>query len=221
MLPGILDNQEVSARQRTMTVKEVAEALGTAESTVRNKVAEMFPTSVKNGKATNLTEEQITAIKRAIVPRDLTLKSKLESSVTDLEMEMKAVEVMAWQMRKIQEMRERLTIAEPKAEIADRLCIAVNGMTLFDFAKTIGEGPKKIYPKLAEMGIIYRTSNGDWVPTQDLINQGYFLARIKPIPQGAVVVSHTTTIITGKGEAWLVGSLMIGRLDEKQLSPIE
>ena len=61
-----------------MTVKEVAEAIGTAESTIRNKAKELYPETVENGKPTLLTEQQVYEIKKAIVPRDLTLKSKLD-----------------------------------------------------------------------------------------------------------------------------------------------
>lgn len=42
---------ELSARNqlKTMTVKEIASAIGVAESTIRNKIAELFPNRVKMG----------------------------------------------------------------------------------------------------------------------------------------------------------------------------
>lgn len=73
-------------KEKTMTVKEIASAIGIAESTVRNKAAELFPDCVKNGIATRLNEQQVTFLKKNLTPRTLTLKSKVESSVTNLEM---------------------------------------------------------------------------------------------------------------------------------------
>lgn len=67
---------------KTMTVKEVAIALGTADSTIRNKVAELFPECIKNGVATRLTEQQVTTLKENLVPRNLTFQSKVEAGST-------------------------------------------------------------------------------------------------------------------------------------------
>jgi phage antirepressor YoqD-like protein len=72
---------------KAMTVKQVAEALGTAESTIRNKASELFPDIVHNGIATLLSEEQVFEIKENLVPRDLTLKSKVDSALTSLDIE--------------------------------------------------------------------------------------------------------------------------------------
>ena len=71
--------------EKTMTVKEVADALGTAESTIRNKVKELFPEIIKNGVATTLNENQVFTIKKNIVPRDLTFQSKVENAITSLD----------------------------------------------------------------------------------------------------------------------------------------
>jgi hypothetical protein len=102
--------------EQKMTVKEVAITLCKDESTIRKIGKELFPDTFKNGKKTLLTEVQVTKIKlnlgknselpktqlekqliiqqahelkKCIVPRDLTLKSKLgdvakvESAVTE------------------------------------------------------------------------------------------------------------------------------------------
>ena len=37
----------IKGQTRTMTVKEIASAIGVAESTIRNKIAELFPNRVK------------------------------------------------------------------------------------------------------------------------------------------------------------------------------
>ena len=106
---------------KRMTVKEVAEALGTAESTIRNKAAELFPESVKNGVATLLDEKQVYEIKTNLVPRDLTLKSKLEDAEMALDIEMMTIKVIAYHKAEADRLRAALAVATPKAELADRL----------------------------------------------------------------------------------------------------
>ena len=71
---------------RTMTVKEIASAIGVAESTIRNKIADLFPNRAKNGIATRLNEQQVVFLKKNLTPMNLTLKSKVDNSVTHLEM---------------------------------------------------------------------------------------------------------------------------------------
>jgi len=95
----------------------------------------------------------------------------------------------------------------PKVLAADRIASADNGMTIKDFAKNLGEGPIKIFPKLQRMGILFRNSNMDWVPKQEYLDREYFRTHVTTIPHGDRIVNHTTTLITGKGEVWLAAKL--------------
>ena len=70
--------------ERTMTVKEIAEALGMAEITIRKKAVELFPDCVKNGVATRLTERQVTQLKQSLTPRNLISKYKVDSATTEM-----------------------------------------------------------------------------------------------------------------------------------------
>jgi phage antirepressor YoqD-like protein len=163
-----------SEKERTMTVKEVAESLGTAESTIRNKVAELFPFITENGKATRLTELQVTEIKQSIVPRDLTLKSKLENSSTDIEMIEKSFEVMAWFKRKhdehikiIESQKTMLIEQAPKVQAYDTLIKTDTMMSLSNACKHFGIQPiKHGIPSLKYHG--YLTTKN--LPTQRAID---------------------------------------------------
>ncbi|MEI8095917.1 MAG: phage antirepressor KilAC domain-containing protein, partial [Spirochaetales bacterium] len=97
---------------------------------------------------------------------------------------------------------------KPLAAIAEKIASAENTMTIKDFAKSVGEGPVKIFGKLARIGVLFRNSEMDWVPKQELLERGYFKTIVNTIPHGSRIVQHTTTLITGKGEVWLAQKLM-------------
>ncbi|EFW36948.1 AntA/AntB antirepressor, partial [Treponema phagedenis F0421] len=120
--------KEAIKNETTMTVKEIAEALGTAESTIRNKAAELFPDVVKNGITTRLNEYQAQTIKNALVPRNLTLKSKVENTVTELEKNQTIIRAMQYLQERdaaLRQENERLKLEnaemKPKVELADAL----------------------------------------------------------------------------------------------------
>lgn len=203
-------NDLALAGDKRMTVKEVASALGTAESTIRNKAAELYPGSVRNGLATMLTEAQVVGIKQALVPRDLTLKSKLEAATTDLEMKQKAAEVMAWLMADREALRQKVAELEPKAEVAERIAGAVGLKTLSEVGKINGVGPHRIFPELEARKVLYRTASGDPLPYQQHIEAGRFVVRERTY-RDAKGAEHlrSQVYVTGKGEVWLAGLLEV------------
>ena len=95
----------------------------------------------------------------------------------------------------------------PKVAAADKIASADNAMTIKDFAKSLGEGPVRIFGKLHRLGIIFRNSNMDWVPYQRFLDSGYFRTHVTAIPHGEKIVNHTTALVTGKGEVWLAAKL--------------
>ncbi len=54
------------AREKVMTVREVAEAMGVSYDTVNNSVKRLFPQAVKNGVKTFLNEEQVACISKEL-----------------------------------------------------------------------------------------------------------------------------------------------------------
>jgi len=163
---------------KTMTVREVAEALGVAESTIRNKVRELFPEIVENGKATLLSETHVTFLKNAIVPRDLTLKSKLDNANTELEMLLLDMKVSKWKTQKIEELQESL-IAERQERMKleatnNRLMLSEKLYTATEIAKKLGmKSAQELNNVLHDSGIQYKR-NGTWVPTSGYATREWY-----------------------------------------------
>ena len=69
--------------ERTMTVKEVADALGVSRQIISEKVKELFPQIVTNGVTTHLNHIQVTKIKTTLQVNPYL--PQLEKVETDLE----------------------------------------------------------------------------------------------------------------------------------------
>jgi anti-repressor protein len=180
------------SQERMMTVKELADVLSVAESTVRNKVSEMFPEIVRNGVATYLNEQQATEIKKAIVPRDLTLKSKLENSVTDVEMMERAQSVQLWMADKIRQLRAENTELTKTVNI---LTHVNKTYTATEIAKELNmRSAQELNKELEKRGIQYQ-SNGTWVMYSKYSSLGYEEIKQKTLDSGKVVYDRHFTQI--------------------------
>lgn len=190
--------------EQKMTVKEVAEAIGTAESTIRNKAKELYPETVENGKPTLLTEQQVYEIKKTIVPRDLTLKSKLESAVTEIEKQQTIILAMQYLQENLVAMKERAIKAERKNAI---LMHVTKTYTAGEVAKEIGmRSAQELNQALADKGIQYK-QNGTWLPTADNSSCGYFEIKQQELESGKVIYDRR---ITQTGREFIL-SLFAGR----------
>lgn len=183
-----------------MNVKELAETLGLAESTIRNKARELFPELIENGKASDFSIEQATLIKMAIVPRDLTLKSKLENTNSDLEMMLMDKKVSEWKTSKIQELQSQLDIAIPKAIVYDKIADSTGLKTIQEIANILGIGVNIFFRMLRDDGIFYKT-NGVNLPKSEY--KKYFIMREEPYMHGENSKVYTRIFANAEGELWL------------------
>lgn len=122
------------------------------------------------------------------------LGNKIPTSFAD------ALQLAANQARELERTR-------PLAAVAEQIASADNCLTIKDFAKSLGEGPIKIFGKLKRLGVLYRNSEMDWVPYQRYLDAGYFRTKITTVPHGEKIINHTTALVTGKGEVWLAQKL--------------
>jgi anti-repressor protein len=143
-----------------------------------------------------VTHEVIPSIRKygvyaSMLPRTMSESLRLCASLVDqVEAQAKVIEYQA-----------------PMVAVAEKIASADNCLTIKDFAKSLGEGPVKIFGKLERLGVIYRNSEMDWVPYQRFLDAGYFRTKITTIPHGTKTVNHTTALVTGKGEVWLAQKL--------------
>lgn len=136
------------------------------------------------------------------------LRAKIIDRWMELEYQIKVPQNFSEALRLAADLNDRNVVLEKKAAVADQISIASNEIRIYDFAKSVHEGPLKLYKKLADMKILYKNRNQDWVPYEQYLDRGYFVTRIKPISQGETTINHSTTLITGKGVVWLTEKLI-------------
>lgn len=197
-----MEEKQLPFYEKRMTVKEVAEALGTAESTIRNKVRELFPEIVENGKVTYLNEKQVYILKKSLVPRDLTLKSKVDSALTALDIEEMTIKVLAYHKAEVERLRAELAEAKPKAEVYEQISDSSGLKSLQEVAKILGYGPRQLFKELRDKKILYM-DNGVNLPYQEFIDNGIFVVREEPYFVGGESRVYSRIFVTGKGELWL------------------
>jgi len=175
-----------------MTVREVADALGYQPDTIQGKVKELFPKLVKNGITTRLTLTEVDIIKQNLVPRNLGLKSEVESAITPLDIERMTVQVMQYHIDKIAELQARV----------DRLIHDDRTFTTGELAKEIGmKSAQELNQALLTKGISYKDARGVWLLHSQYAGKG--LQRIKDKEVNGKVVYYAEW--TGIGRDWLLG----------------
>lgn len=193
--------------EKTMTVREVAEVLGCKPDTVQ-KIAKKLEIEGKitrieirpdSTHALMLNEEQVTIIKQNMVPRDLALKSKVESAVTEIEKD----EII---MKAMQYAQERYDAALARAVEAERknavLMHVRKTYTAGEIAKELGmRSAQELNLAMQEAGIQYK-QNGTWIPRADYSEQGYFEIKQQELDTGKVIYDRR---ITQTGREMLIG----------------
>lgn len=158
---------QVSA-ERTMSIREVADVFGVGPEAIKKHVRTMYPELLKNGVQTYLNEEQVTAIKKRMLPT-----TQVVGAVTDREMAEKAAEVMQWLSLKVQDLSGQLEEARPKIEFFDQVTNSKDAIDIGSAAKVLnvkGIGRNKLFQTLRDAGVLQRNNQ----PYQEYIDRGYF-----------------------------------------------
>lgn len=174
-------NELVPNGEKRMTVREVAEALGMGESTVRRHIKDIRENlanveQVENGKATYLTEAEVTEIKRRIERsgrNDLTSFEQASRARTELEMREKAAEVMAWLLQDNKELKARNAELEPKAAFFDQVADSKTALPMREAAAALNlpdMGRNTLFQFLRTRGILDARN----IPYRQYQDSGYF-----------------------------------------------
>lgn len=161
-------NEIAAFGQPRMTVKEVAEALGVTPEAIKKHVRELYPESIRDGKNTYLTEEQVTRIKARMMPT-----TKVVGAVTDLEMMEQGARFAAWAMSRIAEQDRQLAAAAPKVEFFDAVAESKDAITMREVAAALnleGWGRNRIFAFLREQRVLDEQN----IPYRYFQDKGYF-----------------------------------------------
>lgn len=186
------------ARDRLMTVKEVAAALGVDDSTVRRHIKAIRDNlgnvaQVENGKTTYITEEEATEIKQRVERSgrsDLQSVKAVSSVSTDLEMAEKTRDVIDWLAGKISQLRSE------NAELTKTVNILTHvnkTYTATEIAKELNlKSAHELNAWLARERIQYK-ANGTWVLYSDYSALGYTEIKQTTLDSGRVVYDRHFT----------------------------
>jgi len=194
--------------EKTMTVKEIANVLGYKADTIQGKVKELFPDIVKNGIATRLNEQQVLEIKNKLTPRNLGLKSEVESAITELEIQQKIADGYKLAIELANRYKQRAELAEnkcieqqPKVELCDALTSAKNAIPMADAVKILetGFGRNIAFQRLRQFHILQANNT----PYQEYIDRGYFRVKESVFAVKGINYVNKTTMVYQRGMDFL------------------
>jgi phage antirepressor YoqD-like protein len=185
---------------RQMTVREVAEVLGTSPETVRANEKALYPDLFVNGVTTYLNEEQATAIKLKIQGHH-NLQSNLEvqNIKTDLEKALLIRQAMQFQQEIIESLQKENEAMKPKAETLDKITATNSDISVCELAAVLAIpnlGQNKFFDLLRQDGYI----DGFNRPYRQYIESGIMYEKEYYVPQ--LDATKTQLRITQKGVAY-------------------
>lgn len=102
----------------------------------------------------------------------------------------------------------QIEAAAPKIEFADRVAEITKGISIPNFAKTVGIGPLKLFEWMRDSGILIAGGQRHNLPLQRYIDRGYFAVRHSHYEANGERRASFSTSLSGKGEIWLVQKLV-------------
>jgi phage antirepressor YoqD-like protein len=180
---------ELTLSGKTMTVREMAKALGCDPETVKGHIRELFPDLMRNGKLTYLNEAQVTIVlERMKKPVSSGAAANLQFQIAGSETSQSRVLRIYLLHRQIEEEMQaeideqkaraehaesKLAIAEPKAEFFDQVADSQDALQMRDVAAALnipGMGRNKIFDSLRKKNILDDRN----IPYREYQDCGYF-----------------------------------------------
>lgn len=168
-------------KEKVMTTKEVAEALGVDVRTVQRHAQSLGLT--QNGKQTLLNEAQATKIKNCIVMsgrNDLDNVVEVQNVLTEIDAARLTAQLLSYYNNKVQELNAaiaqkdaKITADAPKVDYYDAIISsgdAIDMKTVADVINKPGYGRTNLFRFLRDKKVL----NNDNVPYRQYIDAGYF-----------------------------------------------
>jgi len=206
--------------EKTMTTRELAEALGVSADTIKNCIRRIMPDKMQHGKATLLNETEVACISSELKNNDHVLDkltgetvSRVENSTTELEIlanarsafmaldelyRQKEAEYKSIIAQKDSQLEEQRPMVEGYARIADSSGLK----TIQEVADILGYGSRTYFAMLRGLGILY-TTNGVNLPKRSYIDSGYFVVKEEPYERNGNTYLYSRIYVTSKGLLWL------------------
>jgi len=199
--------------EKTMTVKEIAQAMGVSTDTVKNCIRRIMPQKMQNGKTTYLNEIEVSAISKELksntqVTNQLTYEagSQVKNTTTELEVianYKQATEALITMLNaKNEELKKQLIEQQPKVDTYNRIANSTGLKTMQEAAKLLGIGSNTLFSVLRDKGVFYR-SNGVNLPAEKYIKRGLFEVKEEPYKRDNKDFVYTRVFATAKGLLWL------------------
>ena len=199
MVEELANKWEVA--QRTITTRELADALGVDVKTIQRAVDSLDINVARVGSNHTMvfTEEQATAIKIAIENHS---KVNALTPKTTLEKQLIIQQAMQLQQEMIAELQNKVAKLEPAAEFAYQICSSKDAIDIGNCAKVLNRniGRNRLFEFLRNKNILQQ----DNIPYQKYIDSGYFrvIETKFTIPSGETKISLKTLVLQ-KGVAYI------------------
>lgn len=200
----------IKGQSRTMTVKEVASAMGVSKDTILNCIRRTIPNKVQHGKTTFLDEKEVACISKELktnckVTEQLTVEagSTVKNTTTDLEVLENYKKANDAFVALLERKYEEEKAARVKAEQTNAILMHVNKTyTATEIAKELGmKSAAELNQRLAEKKVQFK-QNDTWLPFSEYADCGYFEIKQEVLDSGKVIYHRR---ITQSGREFILG----------------
>ena len=206
--------------EKTMTMQEIADAMGVSYDTVNRCVKRCFPDKLEHGKRAYFNEAEVAIISKELksntyVSSQLTVEAGATVKNTTTELEVIANALNAFKALQdlythkeaeykatIEAQKEKIALDAPKVDTYNRIANSTGLKTMQEAAKLLGIGSNTLFSVLRDKRIFYK-SNGVNLPAEKYIKRGLFEVKEEPYKRDNKDFVYTRVFATAKGLLWL------------------
>ena len=210
---------EDEMNEKTVTTKELAQALNVSVDTVTRTAAKILDLSavqrrvINGGQSMIFDEVQATMLKKEIAKHHNLASRQIDTATTELEVIANALNAFkalqdlythkeAEYKATIEAQKEKIALDAPKVETYNRIANSTGLKTMQEAAKLLGIGSNTLFSVLRDKRIFYR-SNGVNLPAEKYIKRGLFEVKEEPYKRDNKDFVYTRVFATAKGLLWL------------------